>query len=359
MLTFKTGNMKSLKTFNPTSGLLAFAIAAVTLTNCAGKKTIEGELVGVDGRSGWTQTVPYGMVVVPSGTFHMGQSDEDVAATQINYNKQVTIGGFYMDDTEITNNEYRQFEDAMKNGDTAKIFSSLNAFETKILEDKKFSPDTSRWEIDFNYHMGDPLVQYYYAHPAFDEYPVVGVSWRLARFFCKWRTGFLNRTRNERGEFSMPNFRLPSEAEWEFAARGGRDLSPYPWGGPYIRNTKGCLVANFKPGRGNYYDDGFSYTAPVGAFFANDYGLYDMSGNVAEWCEDAYYEAGYPTVWDLNPRYWTEREPRKVVRGGSWKDISFYLQTGTRTFDHQDSARSYVGFRCAMIYLGRSSGSEF
>ena len=85
----------------------------------------------------------------------------------------------------------------------------------------------------------------------------------------------------------MPNFRLPTEAEWEYAARGGRDMAKYPWGNPYIRNSKGCMLANFKPGRGNYYDDGFAYTAPVASYFANDYGLYDMSGNVAEWCEDA------------------------------------------------------------------------
>ena len=119
------------------------------------------------------------------------------------------------------------------------------------------------------------------------------------------------------------------------------------------------MLANFKPGRGNYYDDGFMYSSPVASYFANDYGLYDMSGNVAEWCEDAFYHASVPVVWDLNPTYFDEAEPRKVVRGGSWKDVAFYLECGTRTFEYQDTTKSYLGFRCAMTYLGRSSGAEF
>lgn len=337
----------------------ALIAGTVVLQSCGvGTKEIDGELIGVEDREGWLQVEPYGMVTVPGGTFHMGQSDEDVPATQINFNKQVTIGGFYMDDSEITNNEYRQYQVAMDAADTAGI-GRLSQEEINMIATKKYLPDTVVWMRDFTYHMGDPLMQYYYMHPAFDDYPVVGVNWKQAKLFCKWRTGFLNKTRANNGEFGMPNFRLPSEAEWEYAARGGRDLSPYPWGGPYIRNTKGCLLANFKPGRGNYYDDGFSYTAPAYSFFANDYGLYDMSGNVAEWCEDAFFEAAFPTVWDMNPTYNKDSEPRKVVRGGSWKDISYYLQTGTRTYEYQDTARSFVGFRCAMIYLGRSSGDEF
>jgi formylglycine-generating enzyme len=157
----------------------------------------------------------------------------------------------------------------------------------------------------------------------------------------------------------MPNFRLPSEAEWEYAARGGRAMAKYPWGNPYVRNAKGCMLANFKPGRGNYFDDGYAYTAPVRAYFANDFGLYDMSGNVAEWCEDAFHPASVPLVWDLNPTYNDENEPKKVVRGGSWKDIAYFLETGTRTFEYKDSTSSSIGFRCAMTYLGRSAGTEF
>jgi gliding motility-associated lipoprotein GldK len=361
----------------------AIIIAGVTISllmqGCGlGKKSTDGELVPevYFDRKGWYQTIPYGMIQVPSGTFHMGQADEDVPATQINFNKQITIGGFYMDDTEITNNEYRMFIEVLKSGDTAEsnLFGKLDKemrnmpgdwnssklinlqFEDLI---KKVYPDTMCWMRDYAHHMGDPMMEYYYAHPAFDEYPVVGVSWYAAKVFCVWRTTYLNRSRKQAGLFDMPKFRLPSEAEWEYAARGGRDLAPYPWGGPYIRNQKGCLLANFKPGRGNYYDDGFAYTAPVGAFFSNDYGLYDMAGNVSEWCEDAFNEAAYPLVWDMNPTYFDDADSRKVIRGGSWKDIAYYLQTGTRTYEYADSAKSHLGFRCAITYLGRSSGEEF
>ena len=310
-----------------------------------------GELVGVPDREGWEMTIPFGMVSVPPGTFHMGQADEDVAATQINFNKQITIGGFYMDDTEITNNEYRQFVIAMSEG------SEVDLPEGITLED--IYPDTAVWVRDYTHHMGDPMMVYYWSHPAFDNYPVVGIDWESAQAFCDWRTDHLNSYRADQGLFRMPDFRLPSEAEWEYASRGGRDMAKYPWGNPYIRNTKGCLLANFKPGRGNYFDDGFAYTAPVATFFANDFGLYDMSGNVAEWCEDAFNEASVPLVWDLNPTFNDDNEPRKVIRGGSWKDIAYYLETGTRTFEYKDTSRASVGFRCAMTYLGRSAGSEF
>ena len=330
-------------------------LAAAALQGCSlfggGSGEDYGELVGVQGREGWVMTVPYGMVVVPAGTFHMGQADEDIAASQINFNKQITVGSFYMDDTEITNNEYRQFVNAMLED------SASTLGEDFIMQE--LYPDTSVWDRDFAHHMGDPLVEYYYMHPAFDDYPVVGVDWEAARYFADWRTDYLNAYRVSQGDFVMPDFRLPSEAEWEYAARGGRDMATYPWGNPYIRNAKGCMLANFKPGRGNYYDDGFAYTAPVAAYFANDFGLYDMSGNVAEWCEDAYNPASVPLVWDLNPTYFDEEQPRKVVRGGSWKDISYFLETGTRNFEYKDSARSYIGFRLAMTHLGRSSGMEF
>ena len=311
-----------------------------------------GDLIGVQDRPEFNpQVVPYGMVACPGGTFHMGQTDQDVAASMANMNKQVTIGGFYMDETEITNNQYRQFMDVIKT-------DSLDVLGEEYVMTELY-PDTTVWVRDFTYHMGDPMMEYYYTHPAFDDYPVVGVDWFAAKYFSKWRTNHKNNYNTENGMAVMPNFRLPSEAEWEYAARGGRDFATYPWGGPYLRNAKGCMLANFKPGRGDFYSDGYYYTGPVGAYFPNDFGLYDMSGNVAEWCEDAYYEASVPVVWDLNPTYYNDNEPRKIVRGGSWKDIAYFLETGTRNFEFQDSARSFIGFRNAMIYLGRSSGSEF
>ncbi|MDH5598228.1 MAG: SUMF1/EgtB/PvdO family nonheme iron enzyme [Cyclobacteriaceae bacterium] len=322
-----------------------------------------GELVGVPGREGWTMMQPFGMVPIPAGTFHMGQTDEDPASTQINFNKQVTIGQFFMDDTEITNNEYRQFINQLFE-DSVSVLGEEGIYEN-------YYPDTMVWVRDFSHHMGDPIQDYYYWHPGYDQYPVVGIDWNAATYFSLWRTNYWNDFRKQIGEPLMPNFRLPSEAEWEYAARGGRDMAKYPWGNPYIRNSRGCMLANFKPNRGNYYDDGYAYTAPVQSFFPNDYGLYDMSGNVSEWVLDDFNPASVPVVWDLNPQFIDKRTnpnetvydpsilPKKVIRGGSWKDVAFYLQTGTRTFEYRDTARAYIGFRNAMTHLGRSSGFEF
>jgi gliding motility-associated lipoprotein GldK len=334
---------------------LPLILSGLLLGGCGllGRKTTDdrGELIGVQGRNYTGMPVPYGMVPVPAGTFHMGQADEDVAHTDINFNKQITISAFFMDDSEITNNEYRQFIN--------NIFEDSLSVLGEDFVMKELYPDTTVWIHDFAHHLGDPLMVYYYSHPAFDNYPVVGVDWEAAKYFCRWRTAYLNDYRAGRGEWPMPNFRLPTEAEWEYAARGGRDMAKYPWGGPYMRNAKGCLLANFKPGRGNYFDDGYAYTAPVYSFFSNDYGLFEMSGNVSEWCEDAYNPASVPLVWDLNPTYFDDNEPRKIVRGGSWKDIAYFCETGTRSFEYKDTTRSYIGFRCAMTYLGRSSGTEF
>jgi gliding motility-associated lipoprotein GldK len=200
----------------------------------------------------------------------------------------------------------------------------------------------------------------YFWHPAFDDYPVVGVTWKQARAFCIWRTQLLNSWLGANEETIVQDFRLPSESEWEYASRGGLDLSPYPWGGPYIRNSRGCFLANYKPLRGNYVADGGFHSVKVYRYAPNDYGLYCMAGNVAEWTKNAYDESAFSFTHDLNPDYFYESKDsdppslkRKVIRGGSWKDIGYYLQTGTRTYEYQDTAKSYVGFRTVMTFLGR------
>lgn len=147
------------------------------------------------------------------------------------------------------------------------------------------------------------------------------------------------------------SFRLPTEAEWEFAARGGIENASYPWGGPYLQDDRGCYLANFKPKRGNYIEDEkkgtYVYTAPVKKFPRNGYGLYDMAGNVSEWTESPYNNSTYEFSSTLNPYLSNQayREVKKTVRGGSWKDAGYLLMTGYRDWERKDSARSYIGFR--------------
>ena len=226
-------------------------------------------------------------------------------------------------------------------------------------------PDTLVWVRDFSYGFNEPLADKYFYHPAFDDYPVVGVTWSQAKAFNAWRTQIMNDWRGKNGQSDVSRFRLPTEAEWEYAARGGLELSPYPWGGPYMRNAQGCPLANFKPMRGDYVEDGGDYTVQIASFTPNDYGLYQMAGNVSEWTSTAYDETVYEFAHDLSPEYSyhaTVDDPpalhRKVIRGGSWKDIGYYCQTGTRSFEYRDTSKAYVGFRSVMSYLGRGKSGD-
>lgn len=396
---------------------------AVVFTACGTKQN--GQLIGVSDRPTWKGINPYGMVYIPSGTLHIGGSDQDITSTMIQRPKSISIQGFYMDDTEVTNNEWRQFvywvrdslahtylDHTMDNddGDMRLDWDYEIDWEDETLEelyyqgDDKFAgkkelnvskleyeyewydwqaaahsresnrtdhikrdkaliyPDTLVWIRDFAYSYNEPMTRNYFWHPAFDDYPVVGIDWKMATAFSYWRTKLWNSYQSYRGDgVNSEDFRLPTEHEWEYAARGGHALAPYPWGGYYLRNAKGCLLANFKPGRGNYPEDGGLYTVKADAYFPNDYGLYNMAGNVSEWTSTAFHENAYSFLHDLNPdlRYDateedSEAQKRKVIRGGSWKDVSFFLQTGTRHWEYQDTTKSYVGFRCALTFLGRS-----
>jgi gliding motility-associated lipoprotein GldK len=212
---------------------------------------------------------------------------------------------------------------------------------------------------DLTYSNGKEMANYFW-HPAYDNYPVVGVTWKQAKAFSVWRTQLLNNYLVSEGDIYLNDFRLPTEAEWERAARGDLALQFYPWGGPYIRNAAGCFLGNFKPMRGRYFEDGGVYTVKVYSYNPNNFGLYCMAGNVSEWCESAYDESSYEFMDDINPEFTYDAkkwEPevmkRKVIRGGSWKDIGHYLNVGSRSYEYQDTAKSYIGFRNVMTHLGR------
>lgn len=421
----------------------------------------QGELVGVSSKGAYFEPEPFGMVFIPQGVFTMGPVDEDFSFAQNAFTRTVSVDAFWMDETEITNSEYRQFvrhvvdsimrrmlseqlddfaitEDEFGNPidppmlrydveidfrdeevneilkplyyaqeerfygrkqiDTRKLMYEYfwvdyeqaakrnNRYNHKTGEYEGFVtnlegetvsiqsradfilrdvvnvyPDTLCWIADFTYSYNEPYANTYFWHPAYDNYPVVGVNWVQARAFTIWRTQLQNSYLSANGEPFVHDFRLPLEAEWEYAARGGLDQAKYPWGGPYTRNIQGCFLANFKPMRGNYTDDGGLITTPVGTYAPNEFGLYDMAGNVAEWTETAYDESAYIVSHDMNQNFQYMAKPddppalkRKVIRGGSWKDVAYFLQCGTRTYEYQDTAKSYIGFRNVRTYLGNN-----
>jgi gliding motility-associated lipoprotein GldK len=216
-------------------------------------------------------------------------------------------------------------------------------------------PDTTVWVKDFTYSYNDPMHQDYFWHQAYADYPVVGVDWYQAKAFCNWRTKLKNDYLKSRKHASrVPHFRLPSEAEWEYAARGGLEYAKYPWGTPYTTSDRGCFLANFKPARGDYAVDGALYTMEAKSYNKNGYGLYNMAGNVSEWTGTAYNEASYYLGSTMNPSVEDRKNHRKVIRGGSWKDIAYFIEVSTRDYEYADSARSYIGFRTVQDYLGTS-----
>ncbi len=212
-------------------------------------------------------------------------------------------------------------------------------------------PDTTCWVNDFQNADNERYMKLYFNNPAYDDYPVVGVSWEQENAFCAWRTLFLKRGLGGYAQ-QLQRYRLPSEIEWEFAARG-KEGNPFPWEAKEVKSDKGCYYANFKPDQGNYTKDGSLITSKCGIFSANSNGLYDMAGNVAEWTSTTYTEAGVEAMSDMNPelRYNAAKEDpyrlkKKSVRGGSWKDPESMIRSAWRSYEYQNQPRCYIGFRC-------------
>ena len=221
-------------------------------------------------------------------------------------------------------------------------------------------PDTTCWVNDFQNAENEIYMRLYFSHPNYNEYPVVGVNWDQANAYCNWRTDFLMKGLGGNAKF-IQRYRLPTEAEWEFAARG-KEGNELPWENNDVKSDNGCYYANFKPDRGNYTMDGNIITSKVGIYSANSNGLYDMAGNVAEWTSTVYTEAGVLSMSDLNPtlKYNAALEDpyalkKKSVRGGSWKDPESFIKSSWRTSEFQNVGRSFVGFRCVRTQVGTAS----
>ena len=298
-------------------------------------------------QAGYEQQVGPGLVFIQGGTFTMGRVEQDVMYKWDNHPRRVTVASFYMDETEISNQDYREFVHWLTRvypNDRQKINAAL--------------PDTTLWRSELAYN--EPYVNNYFRHPAYSDYPVVGVNWEQANDYCRWRTdrvnekilvnrGILQHDNSQSGEnvfttdtylaglyqgtagrnpqqvrredgILLPNYRLPTEAEWEYAAYGligntdGELLTDrrlYPWDGAYLRKEsrreKGRLRANFVRGRGDMMgmagalNDNADITAPVFSYDPNDYGLYCMAGNVNEWVADVYRPLSFLDVEEFQP----------------------------------------------------------
>lgn len=279
----------------------------------------------------------------------------------------VTVSNFYMAETEVTNSEYRQFlvatvfdaeaqkafykAEKMASKGKAEDYNRLMAQMEERAKSQGIFPNTQCWTQDFKQSYNEPLASYYWSHPAFDEYPVVGVSWSQAKAYCEWLTEYTNAALAKKGKPALPEFRLPTEMEWEYAAHGeateGQHNYFYPWGAFEMAGTHG-FGANIKTAPMNYHGDGYEYTAPVKTFKPNGFGLYQMSGNVSEWTEDAFVVNDESSA-DLAPRILPENyELKRVVKGGSWADYCYAAQIGSRTGFKPDQGTTRVGFRVAM-----------
>ena len=452
-------------------------LAVLGLTSCIGGSramSSGGEVTGQRAYN-YNEPTPYGMVEVKRGFLRVGMETDSLWGIQVPQ-KEISVDGFWMDQTEVTNSMYRQFVEWVRDsiirerladpsyggdetykievdkyGDPVKphlnwakpipwrkpdedqqraiesVYTTHPVFGTKMLDVKQLIyryetfdyekaalrkyrldprernlntdiepnleevvmiskdtayiddegrvvretierplsslydfvntyivevyPDTTVWVNDFSNANNEIYMRHYFSMPTYNDYPVVGVTWEQANAFCAWRTDYLLKGLGPQARY-IQRYRLPSEIEWEYAARG-QENNPFPWEGDSAKSDKGCYYANFKPERGNYTQDGNIITSRVGIYGANSNGLFDMAGNVAEWTNTVYTESGVAAMSDLNPEltYNAAKEDpyvlkRKSVRGGSWKDPISFVRSAWRQWEYQNQPHSFIGFRC-------------
>lgn len=344
--------------------IVVVAVASLAAVSCSRESSSSTGWDYNNVSQGGYQKVPFvdqetgpGLILVEGGTFTMGSVEQDVMFDWNNRPARVTVSSFYMDQTEVTNFHWNEY-----------LYWLHRAYDaTYPMVYKNALPDTLAWRSPLAFN--EKFVDYYFRHPAYRDYPVVGVSWLQANDYCKWRTDRVNEyiliregvlgwdvdqadeqtfntdsymtgqyeqsedkggrklqdtdpsKRDPNGKklgerivrmedgILLPRYRLPTEAEWEYAAIGlignltkGTEViterRQYPWNGHFVRQDdpdfQGAIRANFVRGRGDYMgvagqlNDGADVTAPVESFWPNDYGLYHMAGNVSEWVLDVY-----------------------------------------------------------------------
>ena len=357
---------------------LATISLAVTLVACVTKTTDDYSTVtgwkyndkkgtGFTVKKGYISNVPPGMVAIEGGSFTIGAKGEYVSAPRDNKPRRITVSSFYMDQYEITNKNWGEYTTWMK-----VVFGRV---APKLA--LKAQPNVTVWREELAYN--EPYLQNYFSHPAYNEYPVVGVTWEQAMDYCQWRTDRVNEKnlweagvilppdfsklekqtsidsiansfvfntqkyltqdtyqpaagkntkkdlygKNRKVDMSdgilFSAFRLPTEAEWEFAAyaitasKNGmvEEGKVYPWSGNQLRYQSkgrqgGQMLANFVRGRGDMMgtsgslNDRATITAPVNSYYPNDFGLYNMAGNVNEWVLDVYRPTSYGDMAEYN-----------------------------------------------------------